>query len=297
MRLILILGSATILIASGLACSPTARSDDSNDQGVTVVAAFYPLFEAAERVGGKRAEVANVTPPGAEPHDIELSPDQVDQLLDADVALYLGSGFQPAVEQVAEQSDGITVDVLAEVAPQETTDPHVWLDPVLMAEIVDAVERALSKADPQGSTTYQGRATEFREDIGGLNEEFERGLEDCEHRIFITTHAAFGHLALRYGLVQRSIAGIEPESEPDPARLAELEDLVRREGVTTVFTEPLVSPRVAETLARETGARVATLDPVEGLSSDQLQAGASYVSVMRQNLTALREALGCRGAV
>jgi zinc transport system substrate-binding protein len=295
MRLILILASAA-LIVTGSACSPTAGTERSNDERVTVVAAFYPLFEAAERVGGDRAAVANVTPPGAEPHDIELSPDQVDQLLDADAVLYLGGGFQPAVEQVAEQRDGITVDVLAEVAPQGTTDPHVWLDPVLMAEIVDAVGRALSEADPEGSDAYAARATDFRQEVEALDEEFERGLKDCEHRTFITTHAAFGHLAQRYALVQRSIAGVSPESEPDPHRLAELEDLVRGEGVTTVFTEPLVSPRVAETLARATGARVATLDPVEGLSSEQLEAGASYVSVMRQNLEALREALGCRGA-
>ena len=261
------------------------------------MASFYPLFETAERVGAGRADVANVTPPGAEPHDIELSPDQVDQLLDSDVVVYLGGGFQPAVEQVAEQSGGIAVDVLAEVAPEESVDPHIWLDPMLMAEIVDVAERALSEADPEGSETYVSRASEFRQEIEALDDEFERGLKGCEHRTFIATHDAFGHLAGRYGLVQRSIAGLEPESEPDAARLAELEDLVRREGVTTVFTEPLVSPRVAETLARETGARVATLDPLEGLTSDQLEAGASYVSVMRENLDALREALGCRGAL
>jgi zinc transport system substrate-binding protein len=294
MRLILILGLVGVLLTQ-VACSPTAGTQASSEEGVSVVAAFYPLFEAAERAGGDRAEVANVTPPGAEPHDIELSPDQVDQLLDADVVLYLGAGFQPAVEQVAMQRDGITVDILAEVAPQETTDPHIWLDPVLMADIVDAVERALSEADPEGSDAYSAGATEFRQELADLSEEFEQGLSGCEHDTFITTHDAFGHLARRYGLVQRSIAGLQPESEPDPKKLAELEDLVRREGVTTVFTEPLVSPRVAETLARETGARVATLDPVEGLAPDRLEAGDSYVSVMRQNLEALRKALGCPG--
>jgi zinc transport system substrate-binding protein len=294
MRLILILGSATILVVFAIACSPTAGTDASNDQRVTVVAAFYPLFEAAERVGGEGAEVANVTPPGAEPHDIELSPDQVDEVLDADVVLYVGGGFQPAVEEVAQSRDGVTVDVLSEVA-EEATDPHIWLDPVLMGDIVDTVRRSLSQADAQGSQRYEARAAAYHQDIEDLNEKFEQGLEDCERRTFVTTHAAFGHLAGRYGLVERSIAGVSPESEPDPKKLAELEDLVRREGVTTVFTEPLVSPRVAQTLARETGARVAVLDPVEGLAADQLEAGASYVSVMRGNLEALRQALGCRG--
>jgi zinc transport system substrate-binding protein len=294
MRLILILASAG-LVLTGTACSPTGGAERTNDEKASVAAAFYPLFEAAERVGGNRAGVTNVTPPGAEPHDIELSPDQVDQVLDADVLLYLGGGFQPAVEQVAESRDGITVDVLAEVVPQGTTDPHIWLDPALMDETVGVVTGALSRADPGGSPSFEARAAEYRREIQRLDAMFRDGLRDCEHRTFITTHAAFGHLARRYGLVQRSIAGISPESEPNPARLAELEDLVQREGVTTVFTEPLVSPRVAETLARETGARVAVLDPVEGLTSDQLKAGASYVSVMQGNLEALRKALDCRG--
>jgi zinc transport system substrate-binding protein len=293
MRLILILASVLLIVAA-TACSPAARPDGSDEETITVAAAFYPLFEAAERVGGNRVEVSNVTPPGAEPHDIELSPDQVDELLDADLVLFLGGGFQPAVEQVAENRDGTTVNVLAEVVPEGTSDPHIWLDPVLMAEIADVVARALSEADPEGSRAYDARATKYREEIERIDQMFSEGLTDCEHRTFITTHAAFGHLAKRYDLVELSIAGIEPESEPDAARLAELEDLLRLEGVTTVFTEPLVSPRVAETLARETGARVAVLDPIEGLASDQLEAGASYVSVMERNLEVLRDAQGCQ---
>lgn len=294
MRLILILASAVLILAA-TACSPATRTEGSEGATVTVAAAFYPLFEAAERIGGNRVEATNVTPPGAEPHDIELSPDQVDQLLDADVVLYLGGGFQPAVEQVAEGRDGITVDVLAEVVPEGTNDPHIWLDPVLMAKIADVVARALSEADPAGSDAYEARAATYRDELGRIDRMFSEGLGDCEGRTFITTHAAFGHLAKRYDLVELSIAGIEPGSEPDTARIAELEDLVRREGVTTVLTEPLVSPRVAETLAREAGVRVAVLDPIEGLAADQLDAGVSYASVMKGNLEALRKTLGCRG--
>jgi zinc transport system substrate-binding protein len=294
MRLILILGSAVALAVAGSACSPAMRTEGASDERVAVVVSVYPLLEVAERIGGARAAVTSLVPPGAEPHDIELSPDQVDQLLDADIALYVGGGFQPAVEDISARRDGITVDVLAEVLPEGTTDPHIWLDPLLMAKMVDAVERALARADPEGSQPYEARGAEFRAEIEGLHQRFDEGLEDCEHRTFVTTHAAFGHLARRYGLVERSIAGLSPESEPDPARLAELEDLIDREGVTTVFTEPLVSPSVAETLARATGARVATLDPLEG-ASEQAEEGASYVILMERNLDALRDALGCRG--
>jgi zinc transport system substrate-binding protein len=292
MRLILILGSA-ILIVAGSACSPSAGTGGSGDERVAVAVSVFPLQEAARQVGGRKVDVTSLVPPGAEPHDIELSPDQVDQLLDADLALYVGGGFQPAVEDIAERRDGITVDVLAEVVPEGTTDPHVWLDPVLMAETVEVVSRALSQADPEGSQAYESRAATFREAIERLHQRFANGLEHCERRTFVTTHAAFGHLARRYHLVQRSVAGLSPEAEPDPATLAELEDLIEREGVTTVFTEPLVSPRVAQTLARETGAQVAILDPLEG-ASEEAGKDATYVSLMERNLGALRDALGCR---
>jgi zinc transport system substrate-binding protein len=292
MRLILILGSAMLIVA-GSACSPDSETGDSGDERVAVAVSVFPLQEAARQVGGRRVDVTSLVPPGAEPHDIELSPDQVDQLLDADLALYVGGGFQPAVEDIAERRDGITVDILAEVVPEGTTDPHIWLDPVLMAEMVKVVSRALSQADPDGSQAYESRAATFREEIEGLHQRFANGLEHCERRTFVTTHAAFGHLAGRYHLVQRSVAGLSPEAEPDPATLAELEDLIEREGVTTVFTEPLVSPRVAQTLARETGARVASLDPLEG-ASEEAGKDATYVSLMERNLGALRDALGCR---
>lgn len=295
MRLILILVLA-VTLAVGVACSPASdRAGGADDGTIRVVASFYPLFEAAERTGTGRAAVTNLTPPGAEPHDVELSPDQVDELLDADVALYVGGGFQPAVEEIAARREQHTVNVLAEVAPGDTEDPHVWLDPVQMAEIVDIVATALAEADPAGATGYEQRAEDYRREIEDLHSRFEDGLADCELRTFVTTHAAFGHLARRYGLVERSIAGLAPESEPDPARLAELEDLIAREGVTTVFTEPLVSPRVAQTVARETGARVAVLDPLEGLTPEATEAGSSYVSLMEENLEALRDALRCRG--
>lgn len=294
MRLILILASA--LVATVAACSPPgAGAGDPNDETVEVVVSVFPLFDAAERIGATRVRVTSLIPPGAEPHDIELSPDQVDRLLDPDLALYVGGGFQPAVEEIAAQREGHTVDVLAEVAPGGTADPHVWLDPAQMAEMVDVVGEALAQVDPAGASYYERRASDYRGQIEELHGRFEDGLADCEMRTFVTTHAAFGHLARRYELVQRAVSGLSPESEPDPARLAELEDLIHREGVTTVFTEPLASPRVAQTLARETGARVAVLDPLEGVPPDLTETEASYVSIMERNLQALRQALGCRG--
>jgi zinc transport system substrate-binding protein len=265
-----------------------------------VVAAFYPLFEAASRVGGERVVVEDLTPVGTEPHDIELSTDDLDAVLDADLMLYLGGGFQPAVEDAVEQrGDSPSVDLLAELAGElaleddDATDPHIWLDPVLMGEMVNVIGEALVDNDPKRAAAYRGNARRYGIELAALDEAYGEGLQTCARNVIVTAHAAFGHLAARYGLRQEAISGVSPEAEPDPARLAELADLVRREGVTTIFTEELVTPRVADTLAREAGVATAVLSPVEALMPEQLRDGETYASVMRSNLDTLREALGC----
>ena len=282
---------------AGLAVLALSGCGGSGEEGTggrrQVVASVYPLAEAARRVAGVRLSVVDLTPPGVEPHDLELSTDDVETLNDAGVVLYLGGGFQPGVEAVAERSEGESVDVLAEV-PADGDDPHVWLDPTLMARVVDVTQAALTGADPGGGPDFARGADGYRRELADLDAEFRAGLADCDRRLIVTTHDAFGYLARRYGLTEEPISGIDPESEPDPRRLAELADLVRRQGVTTVFTESLVSPRVAETLAREAGVRTAVLDPVESLTETQIADGESYLTAMRANLRTLREALGCR---
>jgi zinc transport system substrate-binding protein len=283
----------TVVVAGLAACD-----DGSGDeQTLTVVASFYPLAEAAERVGGHDVDVANLTPAGTEPHDLELTPDQVDAVEDADVVLYLGGGFQPAVEEVAGRRAGGTVDLLAALDLTEgdggDVDPHFWLDPTLLAEAVGAIEAALAAAEPSARAEFEANADDYRDELASLDEDLRRGLATCERRDMVTSHAAFSYLARRYDLEQVAITGLSPEAEPDADRLSDLTDLIRRRGVTTVFYEALVSPAVAETLAREAGVGTAVLDPIEGLSEDDADAGADYATVMRRNLEALRRALGC----
>ena len=260
-----------------LAATGCAGGDPGAER--TVVAAFYPLAWAAERLASDATEVVNLTPPGAEPHDVELSPREVEVVRDAQLVVYLGGGFQPALEDAVESRDGRSLDLL-----DDEEDPHVWLDPVRFARAVSEIAGGLEGAD----------ASELLADLDALDAEYRRALAECERDVIVTTHAAFGQLARRYGLTELSLAGRSPEVEPSPRQLEELVDDVRASGATTVFAEPLVSDEVAETVAREAGAAVATLDPVEGLSDEQLEAGEDYVSVMRSNLASLREALACR---
>jgi zinc transport system substrate-binding protein len=274
----LVLGVVVLLAACG----------EGADQGGPphVVASFFPLAEVVEQAGGDAVEVTDLTPAGTEPHDVELAPDEVDALLDADLVVYLGGGFQPAVEDAVDQRDGASIDVLEAVDGGD--DPHVWLDPALLADVVDAVAAAVADVVPDREADVEAAADRYRDELEQLDADLAAQLDDCDRDLLVSAHDAFGRLAARYGLRTEAITGISPEAEPDPGRLAELADLVEQEGVTTVFTEELLSPEVAEALAREADVGTAVLDPIES------RPDGGYLAAMRRNGDALAEALGCR---
>ena len=266
----------TLLIGLLAGCGGGTGADRAD-----VVAAFYPLAFAAQQVA-PAADVENLTPAGAEPHDLELSARDVQRVQEAGTVLYLGGGFMPALEDaVAGRRNA--VDLLAGQAAAR--DPHVWLDPVRYTRIVRRIAAVLG--DPAAADALVAR-------LRRLDAELHRGLARCARRALVTSHAAFGHLARRYGLVQVPLTGLSPEAEPSARAIEALVERVERERTTTVFFETLVSPKLARTVAREAGARTAALNPLEGLTDEQLERGEDYFSIMRDNLAALREGLGCR---
>jgi zinc transport system substrate-binding protein len=286
-----------LLLVSGCA----AFTDDSVGlgNGVQVATAFYPLQYAAERVAGGHAEVENLTAPGGEPHDLELTIRETAEVAQADLVVY-ERGFQPSVDDaVDENAEGDVVDAaeVVDLVPfrehgvdSGEDDPHFWQDPLLLAEVGDAVADRLSELDPDHADDYAANAAALRADLERLDEEYAAGLAHCERDTVVVSHDAFGYLQ-RYGLRMEAILGLAPDAEPTPADLGRLQDLVRSEGITTVFSESLVSPAVADSLARDTGVASKVLDPIEGLSDET--AGEDYLSLMRANLQALREANGC----
>ncbi len=281
--------AAAVLVGCGGSSSPA-------DQRVEVVASFYPLAWAAEQVGGGDAVVTNLTPVGAEPHEIDLAPDEIERLGAADVAIVMGRGFQPAVEAATGDRSGATLAVLDEIPlpDDDSSDPHVWLDPALMGAVADAIATALIDADPGNAADYAANVARFRRELDRLDTEYASGLADCARRELFTSHDAFGWLARRYDLHAESIAGVSPDEEPTPQRLADLKTLVEETGATTIYVETLVSPAIAATLAAEAGGlRTSVLNPLEGLSDAEIAEGADYVSVMRENLAALRDGLDC----
>ncbi|MBY8875201.1 metal ABC transporter substrate-binding protein [Micromonospora sp. PLK6-60] len=300
--------AALLTLGGTAACSDEGAGADP--RGVDVVAAFYPLQFLAERVGGDAVRVTNLAKPGAEPHDLELNPRQVGQLSEAEVVVYL-KGFQPAVDEAIDQNaadrafDVTTVQPLRDAAAgghdhdhedgadhghEESggKDPHVWLDPTRLATLGDRLAARLAEADPAHAADYTARAAALRGELTKLDADLRAGLATCQRREIVVSHTAFGYLAERYQLEQIGLTGLTPESEPSPQRLAEVATEAREHQATTIFFETLVSPKVAETLAREVGARTAVLDPIEGPPAE-----GDYLSAMRTNLQTLRTALDC----
>jgi zinc transport system substrate-binding protein len=304
----------------GAASSPEPTATPEEVEPVLeVAAAFYPLEFAVQRIGGDRASVSNITRPGADPHDAELTPREVARLGTADLVVYL-SDFQPAVDDaVASVAPETSLDV-AEHADltitasdhghahgdeeddhghgdeedehaDDATDPHFWLDPTRYAAVAEAIADRFAALDPEGAQEYSSNAAEFTSELAELDDEFSGVLATCTHRDLVTGHAAFAYLADRYDLNQVGIAGLSPESEPSAAQIRDLVEHVRETGVTTVYAETLVSPALTETIAREAGVQVAVLDPIEGLSDSS--AGNDYFEIMRSNLDSLREGQDC----
>ncbi|MBQ0903851.1 metal ABC transporter substrate-binding protein [Micromonospora sp. U21] len=308
-----VLAAATALLAlgAGAGCS-TGGAAGADPQRVDVVAAFYPLQFLAERIGGDAVRVTNLAKPGAEPHDLELTPSQVGQVSEAELIVYL-KGFQPAVDDAVAQNgadrafDVTSVQPLLDAsagghnhagedadehAEEEHggKDPHVWLDPTRLSAIGDQLAERLGKADPDHAADYTARSAALRADLTALDGEFNQGLQTCQRREVVTSHAAFGYLADRYRLEQVGITGLSPDVEPSPQRLAQVIEEAKEHQASTIFFETLVSPKVAETIAGQVGARTAVLDPIEGLAAGS---DADYLSVMRTNLQTLRTALSC----
>lgn len=307
--------SRSILLAAVVAGTLAAcGGDDGTSGSVSVAAAFYPIEEAARGVGGDLVEVIGITPPSQGPHDVQLEPKQVEDIVDADVVFLLGRNFQPQVEDAAGGAgdDTVVVDLLETVDllpvdPQLAgtqgqvdgevlegdVDPHVWLDPARMITMVEAMVDTLSETDPDHADTYRANADAYLENLVGLDAEYRTALAECGSRVIVTSHRAFGYLADQYGLRQIPIAGVSPDAEPDPRTLEAIAQEAAAEGVTTIFLEELAPPDLAETVANEIGAELSLLDPIEGLTGEQIEGGTSYATIMRENLARLVDGLGC----
>jgi zinc transport system substrate-binding protein len=264
-----------------------------------VAASFYPLAHFAEQVGGDYVDVVNISPPGAEPHEFVPPPRDFKTIWTSDILIYQGGGLDPWAEKI--QSDleqsGMIVVRMAEhfdlVGRRGKYDPHVWLDPLLAQKEVQVIRDAFIKADPENKRMYMKNAGEYIVKLDVLDRKYSEGLRSCSTRDIIVSHDAFSYLAGRYGLIVHSISGISPEELPSPRRIAKLAGIAVKKNIRYIFYEALSSPRMAETVAREVGGETLVLNPLGGLTKDDIRAGKTYISLMEENLRNLRLALDC----
>ncbi len=280
---------ALLLVVPLTGCAALAADDGR----VHVTAGFYPLAWVAERVGGRHVEVTGLSDPGVEPHDIEPTFARTVALARADLVV-VEHGLQPAIDEaVAQNAEGRILDTTT-VSPLDGDDPHFWLDPTRLAAVADAVAQDLTEIDPPHAAAYAANAAALHGDLTDLDRQFADGLADCERHVIVSSHDAFGYWS-KYGIEVAPVAGLTPDAEPTPAGIARLQRLIHDEGITTVFSERLASRALTDSLARDLGLHTAVLDPVEGLVDGGAEGDAddNYLSLMRENLTALQEANGC----
>jgi zinc transport system substrate-binding protein len=274
-----------------------------HDTTLSVVASFYPVYFFAQEVGGEKAHVVNITPTGGEPHDYEPTPQDIAAITHSRLLILVGGveawgekikqTLDPKKTHVVSAGEGLMTQNVEEDG-ETIADPHVWLSPVLAQKMVDAIVVGYISVDPANTAYYTQNGESLKTKLADLDMQFEQGLSSCERKDIITSHAAFGYLASAYQLHQVPIAGLSPDAEPSPKQLAEIATFAKNNNVKYVFFERLVSPKLSQTIAHEVGAENIQFDPLEGLTSEDVENGLNYITQMKQNLVNLKVALNCK---
>lgn len=292
------------------------KTEDTDNGKLNVSATYYPLFEFAKHVAGDKAQVKNLTPTAAEPHDFEPTPKNMADLQKADVLIYNGGSLEPWTDKFVKGYKGHAVKASNNISLREgeehshedgeadmqqdhephaaIKDPHFWLDPVMAQQVVNNIRDGLTKADPQNADYYAANAKNYIQQLQNLDKAYSQGLKQCQHDTVVVAHESFSYVAARYGFTVEAIAGLNPEEEPSAARLAEITEHVKEHGLQYIFFESLVSPQLADTIAKETGAQTLVLDPIEGLNDAAQKTGKDYLKIQYENLENLRKALACQ---
>jgi zinc transport system substrate-binding protein len=268
---------------------------------LNVTASFYPLYYFATQIAGDKMEVINITPAGAEPHDYELTAQDIARIESSDILILNGGNLEAWGDKIKDELAGqhtiIVIagkDLIDKQGGKTIQDPHIWLSPHLAKQEVQKIVQGFIQADPTNASFYQSNAQSLENKLDALDREYKEGLRSCISHDIITSHAAFGYLAAQYHLNQIAIAGVSPDEEPSTKQLAEIANLVKAKGIKVIFFESLISPKLSETIADETGAKTLVLDPIEGISNNDLNAGKNYFTQMDANLHNLRIALQCQ---
>lgn len=302
-KIVFILGILFFLIAGAFFVSKFSKQTIQTNGKINVSTSFYPIYFFAKSIGGDKAQVFNITPAGAEPHDYEPTTQDIVRINQSQMLVLNGGKLEAWGDKIKDQLKGTNVLIVTageglankEIVEEgeKIQDPHIWLDPVLAKTEAEKIEKGFEKVDPKDTAYFQENARKLYKNLDDLNLEYQKGLSSCQKKDFVTSHAAFGYLAAQYGIKQIPISGVSPDQEPSAQTLVNISDLIKKENIKIVFFESLVSPKLSQTIAQETGAKTMVLDPIEGISDNELNSGKNYLSVMKNNLTALQAALEC----
>ena len=314
---LLLLGTVVLSVLL-TACGGQEKKEASSNEKIQVMTTFYPMYEFTKQVVGDKGDVELLIPAGIEPHDFEPSAKDVAKISDSDVFVYNSPELETWTDNLTDTVDTKQTEIIQaskdiklmegtehdhEEAHDHDTqeheehghshelDPHVWLDPALAIKEVETIRDQLSKKYPDDKAAFEKNAASYIDELKKLDEEFQTAFKDAKNKTFVTQHAAFGYLANQYGLTQEAIAGISPDQEPSPSRLSELKHYVDDNQVKVIYFEENASSKVAETLSKETGVKLEVLNPLESLTDKQIKDGEDYLSVMRENLAALKESV------
>ncbi|SPN74382.1 metal ABC transporter substrate-binding protein [Brochothrix thermosphacta] len=321
--LVAVIAALTLVVAG---CGNGSSKDSAADKKLKVVTTFYPMYEFSKQVVGNKGDVSVLIGAGVEPHDYEPSAKDVAKITEADVFVYNSQYFETWVPKVLENIDTSRTTVIDaskgiklkdftaaeesahehdhehgedehdhdhdnEAATDADKNPHVWLDPVLAQKQVENIQAGLVKKDKANKTTYDENAKTYVKKLDELDARYQASFENAKEKTFVTSHAAFGYLANRYHLNQLPIAGLSPEAEPSPKEMAKIKEFITKNDIKVIYFEALASPKLAETLATETGAKTVELSPLEGLTEAQQKQGLDYIKTMDNNLKALQESI------
>jgi zinc transport system substrate-binding protein len=289
-----------------------------NEKKVKVVASFYPFYEIAKEIGRNNTIITSVIPLGAEPHDWEITPQQIPEIMEADMIIYNGIGFDAWLGKEKQFRNSFLVDVSKDLQlikignkqesknlgqnekeheeHESTYDPHIWLDPVLVKNISKTISNAFIELDPNNTDYYKQNTENFIQKLDALDSLIKKSLANCELKDFITFHQAFHYFANRYGLTQHTVSeGISPESEILPQQITKIIQLAKDLNIDTIYSEELADPRLSQTLASEIpNGKVSLLSPIEGINQEEQKESIGYIDKMHMNLENLRQGLKCK---
>ncbi len=302
-KVLFVLGVVLFAVLVIVALLSFNKKEENNSSKIKVVTSFYPLYFFTSQIVGDKAVVSNITPSGAEPHEYEPTARDMATIEGSNLLILNGGGLESWGKNIRSNinadktkivmagEDLTTMALIKE--EQKVVDPHIWLSPILAQQMIDSIESGLSQVDPNNTLYYESNAKNLKEKLSVLDEEFKQGLSTCGDKNIVTSHSAFAYLAREYNLNQVSIAGLSPEEEPSSKQMADIAKFAKDNNVKYIFFESLISPKLSETMAKEIGAQTLVLNPIEGLTEEEINSGKDYFTEMRNNLANLKIALQC----